>query len=284
MATYVFLGNCANGVDLRSKTRTMHKKPNSIKDFSVWNFDGSSCGLAATSDSEVWLQPVYFCLDPFHPTGQNYLVLCENVKPDGSGEPFPNGNTRRACAILDEQLKAEEFQFGLEQEFFFMSKENPNVPLGWTNEHGTGMKPTGEYYCGVGTANAVARQVMDAHYRACLYAGLNIHGTNLEVAPSQAEYQIGPCNGIQTADELWMSRYILLRVAELYGVNISFDPKPIPNWSGSGCHHNISTKATRTPGSGFDAIVALMPKFAHNHKKNLAAYGAGNEKTFNWAT
>lgn len=277
MATYVFLGDCDKNVDLRSKTRTLHKKPNSIADFSVWNFDGSSCGLATTAESEVWMQPVFFCLDPFQPTGQNYLVLCENVEPTGSGKPF-NKSQRSSCAVWDEKMASEEFQFGIEQEFFFMSPDDPTLPLGWTDHAGTGMVPAGSYYCGVGTSNAVARQVLDSHYRACLYAGLNIHGTNLEVAPSQAEYQIGPCNAIETADQLWMSRYILLRVAEMYGVNISFDPKPVPTWSGSGCHTNISTKKTRTPGTGFDAILSYMPKFEKHHKENLATYGSGNEK------
>eukprot|EP00461_Guttulinopsis_vulgaris_P004806 UN04808 len=159
-----------------------------------------------------------------------------------------------------------------------MSKEDEHCPLGWPNNKGEGLKPAGHYYCGTGTAGAIGRQVMDSHYRACLYAGLDIHGTNLEVAPSQAEYQIGPCNGIDTADQLWMSRYIMLRVAELYGVNVTFDPKPIPNWSGSGLHHNISTKATRTPETGYDAILSYMPKFEKTHKLHMAVYGAGNER------
>ena len=33
--------------------------------------------------------------------------------------------------------------------------------------------------------------------------------------PAQWEYQVGPCVGVDGADQLWMSRYILLRVCEV---------------------------------------------------------------------
>lgn len=40
--------------------------------------------------------------------------------------------------------------------------------------------------------------LVEAHYRACLYAGINISGINAEVMPSQWEYQVGPCPGIDS--------------------------------------------------------------------------------------
>ena len=50
-------------------------------------------------------------------------------------------------------------------------------------------------------------QISDAHYRACLYAGLCVSGSNAEVMPAQWEYQIGPCVGVDMGDQLWISRY-----------------------------------------------------------------------------
>ena len=37
---------------------------------------------------------------------------------------------------------------------------------------------------------------MEMHYKACLYAGVRISGTNGEVLPGQWEFQVGPCPGI----------------------------------------------------------------------------------------
>ena len=39
--------------------------------------------------------------------------------------------------------------------------------------------------------------------------------------------QVGPCTGISMGDDLWLARYLLIRVAEDFGVVVSFDPKPM---------------------------------------------------------
>lgn len=43
----------------------------------------------------------------------------------------------------------------------------------------------GPYYCGVGADKAFGRDIVDSHYKACLYAGINISGINGEVMPGQ---------------------------------------------------------------------------------------------------
>ena len=115
--------------------------------------------------------------------------------------------------------------------------------------------------------------------QACLYAGVKICGTNAEVMPSQWEYQVGPCEGIESGDHLWMSRFILHRVCEDFGIVASLDPKPIPgDWNGAGCHTNFSTLPMRQPG-GIDAIREGIHKLEQRHDHHIRSYDPTGELT-----
>lgn len=185
-------------------------------------------------------------------------------------------NTRAACAAVMEKAKTHEPWFGIEQEYTLLNSAT-KWPLGWPKGGFPG--PQGPYYCAAGAGLAVGREICEAHLRACLYAGVKISGTNGEVMPSQWEYQVGPCEGIDMGDHLWMSRYLLHRIGEMFNVEISFDPKPIPgDWNGAGGHTNYSTKETRADGSGWDAIQSQIAKLEKKHAHHIAGYGEGNER------
>lgn len=80
----------------------------------------------------------------------------------------------------------------------------------------------------------------------CLLAGLTVSGTNAEDMCGQMEIQIGPCLGLDMADQLWLARYVIQRCAEEFNVKIDFAPKPIKgDWNGSGGHHNFSCESSR---------------------------------------
>ena len=103
-------------------------------------------------------------------------------------------------------------------------------------------------------------------------------GTNAEVMPGQWEYQVGPVEGIAMGDHLWISRYILQRIAEDFNVTISFAPKLFEDWNGSGCHTNFSTKTMREGTGGMEYIDTMMEKFAAKHSDHIALYGDDNQK------
>ena len=65
--------------------------------------------------------------------------------------------------------------------------------------------------------------------------------------PAQWEFQVGPCEGIEMGDDLWMARYLLHRVAEDFGLLVTLDPKPMQTgeWKGAGAHTKFSTKKMR---------------------------------------
>ena len=65
------------------------------------------------------------------------------------------------------------------------------------------------YYCGVGVNKVCGRDIVEAQYRTCLYAGINISGTNAEVLPTQWEFQVGATEGIAMGDDFWMARFLL---------------------------------------------------------------------------
>jgi glutamine synthetase len=147
-------------------------------------------------------------------------------------------------------------------------------PLGWPQKGFPA--PQGPYYCSVGAGVSFGRQIVEAHYRACLYAGVTISGINAEVMPGQWEFQVGPCEGVNSGDELWIARFLLKRVAEMYDVVISFDPKPIQgDWNGAGCHTNYSTKAMRDDG-GYPHIIEAIERLGAKHKEHIAIYGKDN--------
>jgi glutamine synthetase len=264
---------------LRSKTRVLLGIFEELDLLPIWNYDGSSTEQAnSDGNTEVLLKPVFMCVDPLRPDINAILVLCETSRGSdgcvatfetfetsrGSNEPLPtNYRNTDACAYNN---ALHEPWFGIEQEYtiFFTGAACK----------GAITNAGGQHYCGT-SIDIRERSIVEEHFMACLDAGLTVSGINAEVATRQWEFQIGPVLGVAAADQTYVARFLLERIAEKYDAWISYHPKLAPDANGQGCHINFSTKQMREMG-GIDVIMASMEKLRDRHKEHISIYGENN--------
>lgn len=274
-AEYIWLDG-ASTQKVRSKGRfvSFEKEPQ-IEDFPQWSFDGSSTYQATGDNSDLALQPVRFVKDPIRGEG-SYLVMCEVMNADGT--PHKTNVRAKLRGVLEKGGNDLEAWMGFEQEYTLMQNQRP---LGWPEKGYPA--PQGPFYCGVGADEVFGRQVVEAHAKHCLAAGLMLYGINAEVMPGQWEFQIG-YRGLDTqlenadpltvCDHLWMARWLLYRTGEEFNVEATLHPKPMRgDWNGAGKHTNISTKAMRDPSQGRAAIDQAIERLSKNHAQHIRNYG-----------
>ena len=262
---YIWLDGYQPVPNLRGKTKIVGEAPQSVEDCPLWGFDGSSTQQAEGGNSDCMLKPVG--LYPDAARDNAFIVMCEVMMPDCT---TPHPSNYRATILDDPGMDA---WFGLEQEYFLYHKERP---LGWPSEGFPG--PQGEYYTGVGYANvgSVAREIVEQHLELCLEAGINHEGINAEVAKGQWEFQVFSKGSKKCADDIWVARYLLMRLCESYEVDVEWHCKPfLGDWNGSGMHCNFSTKHLREVG-GKEYFMKLMDAFDKNKEEHIAAYGPDN--------
>jgi glutamine synthetase len=245
---YIWLDGYKPTPNIRGKTliKDFESFP-SLEQLPNWGFDGSSTQQAEGHSSDCILKPVARYPDTTVKNG--VIVLNEVLHPDLT----PHSTNARAT-ILDDP----ETWFGFEQEYFLYKD---GQPLGFPKE-GFPKEGQGRYYCGVGYG---------------LDAGINHEGINSEVAKGQWEFQIFGKGSKKAADEMWVARYLLMRLCEKYGVEVNWHCKPLgaTDWNGSGMHSNFSTKHLREVGGKeyFESLMAAFDKYKAEH---ILVYGPDN--------
>jgi glutamine synthetase len=269
---YIWLDGYTPEPNLRSKTKILVDEEFigdqlDLHHLPKWSFDGSSTKQAEGSKSDCALNPVRIYPDPLRKNG--YLVLCEVLNPDDT----PHVSNKRS--LMNNNI---DYWFGFEQEYFLT--EN-GIPLGFPKD-GTFPKEQGEFYCAIGNENVDGRKIVEEHLDACLKAGMSISGVNAEVCIGQWEYQLFGKGQQSVADDLWISRYLLYRVAESYGIDICLHPKPIEDNSGydangSGMHVNFSDSELRNIG-GKPLVKEICEILKDRHQLHIDHYGSDNDK------
>lgn len=264
--------------NIRSKIKVVDAEEiKSLEEIPAWSFDGSSTRQAEGHKSDCVLKPVFYCINPLREMSEvcffpSYIVLCEVLNPDGSPHI---SNTRHRLVKAWEKYKNHKMWFALEQEYAIYDQYGER-PYLWPEKGYPA--PQGRYYCGVGADVAWGRRISDEHLDACLFAGLPISGTNAEVMPSQWEYQIGPAEAPTIADQHWVSRFILNRIAEKHNATIKLYPKPVSgDWNGTGCHINFSTEEMREKMTKHE-VHEICEALLHNKQAHLDVYGKGNRE------
>ena len=262
---YIWQDGYQPEANLRSKTKVLefNEYKGELDPLPEWSFDGSSTQQAEGHSSDCLLKPVAVYPDSTRING--FLVICEVLNPDGTAH---NSNFR---ATIPENT--EEYWFGFEQEYVL---EFNDRPVGFPEQGYP--RPQGPYYCAVGYGNVAARDVVEEHLDICLDAGLNITGVNAEVMLGQWEYQCFRKGAKKASDDLILSRYLLYRVCENYGMTVNLHPKPVKgDWNGSGMHANFSNSAMRESGKE-ETFTKICESFGRNIHRHIDVYGAHNDK------
>ena len=263
---YIWLDGYTPTPNLRGKTQIKEFASfPTLEQLPLWGFDGSSTMQAEGHSSDCVLKPVAVYPDGARTNGA--LVMCEVMMPDGK---TPHLTNKRATILDDEGA-----WFGFEQEYFFYKDGRP---LGF---------PVQRLSRAAGALLHRRRLQERRRYRPQDggRASRPLPRRRHQPRRHQRRSRQGPVGipdfrqGLQDAPpiEMWMARYLMLRLTEKYGVDIEFHCKPLgdTDWNGSGMHANFSTKYMREVG-GKEYFEKLMEAFKANRADHIAVYGPDN--------
>lgn len=199
--------------------------------------------------------------------------MCEVY--DHEGNPVET-NSRYTIYNTKESVADDtgDYWFWFEQEYVFTVNGKPL----WFPAEGY-PAPQGKYYCGVWSETMwFAREIVERHLDICLDAWLNITCINAEVMKGQWEFGLLSKGAERAWDDLWLARYIMMRLCEEYGVTMELHPKPVKgDWNGTWMHCNFSNKRMREEW-GEKYFTDICETFRKYHNEHIAVYGSDNDQ------
>jgi glutamine synthetase len=133
---------------------------------------------------------------------QSFLVMCDTSMTD-----------ERLDMVIEENVK--KFLFGFKQKYVLRKSNSTDVGLSPRNKNGK--------YCGIGYEKVLGREIMEEHLDACLSAGLKITDINAERWLGQWEYSLMSEGNSVNENDLWLSKYFLIRLCEKHDMFVEFD-------------------------------------------------------------
>jgi len=191
-----------------------------------------------TGDADGFLRPTARGLLPMPWIGPEAAMLPMAMHDEGD-HPFA-GDARHALAAIIDRLAARGLTAvtATELEFYLIDDSSGRFqpPVNPT----TGRRSWG--------AATLSMQVMDTFnpFFDALYAGCEALGSDAETATSEAgpgQFEINLNHGadpMRMADDTWLFKLLVRRLARAHGFAASFMAKPYPDASGSGLHVHAS--------------------------------------------
>lgn len=267
---YIWLDGKPEPNLIKSKTKVWDWSPNDTPEFNSkrkvgqgpcpeelpnWDFEGEDY-------IDYILKPVRVRVDSERK--YSFFVMCEVYNVDGT----PHESNLRHL-IEEEKDLNDDCWFSFDQEYVFKK-----------NDQFLGDKYQNDYrnYCGVGIKNVIGRDIVEEHLDLCLSSGLEVTGVNSETLKGQWGYQLFGKGGRETSDDLWISRFILLRVCEKYEVEVNFLPYPsMLSDAFSKLHVNFSNSIMREIG-GEQIFTTILHHLKYRHDEFIKNYGCDLEK------
>ena len=160
------------------------------------------------------------------------IMMIDIVNADGS----PVKDFRNYLKDLEQQaketLKAEVIM-APEPEFFLL---NPDSSIADTDG----------YYDEIGGMDVNVQNAMQEILLAAQSVGIQTRYVHHEVAPSQYEIPVGASTALETADNTLLFKWLVERISQKYGLQATFNPKPVVGENGSGMHVHQSLRSLET--------------------------------------
>ncbi|VUD69221.1 Glutamine synthetase 2 [Thalassocella blandensis] len=259
---YLWLDGELPSPGIRSKTRVVWLPQNpKIQDFPKWRFNGAFTGQSGKEETHCILKPVRFWPDPFR--GEGHFIVLGEVTDSGCNAHETNRRSmlRVALGNLGNDIRPR-----LECEQPFSLSDGLETVSTFSADR---MAEPHQCHYGLGVRQVAGREIVDAHATSCLAAGLHFNGYHAGSHPGEWVYQIGLrdeedelFNPLDLADDLWLSRYLLMRVSEQYQVLTDFGSKLNGERSVNGSAHGklkfkFSTAYTRDVRCGLTALQVI---------------------------
>jgi glutamine synthetase len=210
-------------------------------------FDGSSIqGFTRIEESDMLLVPdlATFQVFPWETDhGKVGRLVCDIANPDGS---VFAGCPRSALKRVVDRAAHMGFKMmaGPEAEFFLFQRDHNGAALAATHDSG------GYFDLSPRDLGEEARREITLVLEAM---GFEVEAAHHEVAPGQHEIDFKYGDAVSTADAIVTFRFVVKKVALMYGLHATFMPKPLAGVNGSGMHVHQSLFSPRGKNAFYDA-------------------------------